>query len=256
MKKFIKTGTALMAASLLLSGCGGMPELTESQEAMIVSYSAGILAKRNRFQPEGLTAVFFPEEDETEEPKDPEEADTKAPEEPEEPVQQDEGAAGEPEEDVQQAEEPEGPAEPEDGAQAGAVSMEEALGISGMGISYNGFSVNSHYQEGDYFSLDASAGNTYVILNFNITNQTAEPALCDILSKQPIFTLGIEDGQGFGNEVTVLGNDLSTYSAEVGPGGTETAILLFEVPEEAAQSISSISLRVDVDGNGNYIALE
>ncbi len=48
MKKFIKMGTALVAAAFLLTGCGDeMAVLTESEEAVIVNYSAGTLAKHN-----------------------------------------------------------------------------------------------------------------------------------------------------------------------------------------------------------------
>lgn len=68
MKKFIKTGIALTAAAMFLSGCGeGLMVMNEKEEAIVVSYSAGALAKRNRYQPEGLTAVYQGEEDEAEE---------------------------------------------------------------------------------------------------------------------------------------------------------------------------------------------
>ena len=71
MKKFITRGIALAAAAMFLTGCGdGMPIMSEAEEAIVISYSAGVLAKRNRYQPEGLTAVYEGEEDEEEESAD------------------------------------------------------------------------------------------------------------------------------------------------------------------------------------------
>ena len=68
MKKFIKMGTALVAAAFLLTGCGDeMAVLTESEEAVIVNYSAGTLAKHNSHQQEGMSAVYPKEEEEEEE---------------------------------------------------------------------------------------------------------------------------------------------------------------------------------------------
>ena len=67
MKKFIKMGTALVAAAFLLTGCGDeMAVLTESEEAVIVNYSAGTLAKHNSHPQEGMSAVYPKEEEEEE----------------------------------------------------------------------------------------------------------------------------------------------------------------------------------------------
>ena len=65
MKKFIKQGSALVAAAILLAGCGEeMVPLTESEALVIVNYSAGTLAKHNRHQQEGMAAVYPKEEEE------------------------------------------------------------------------------------------------------------------------------------------------------------------------------------------------
>lgn len=56
MKNVMKIGTALVAAAMLLAGCGdSMMPLTEDEESTVVNYSAGILAKHNSFQQEGMT---------------------------------------------------------------------------------------------------------------------------------------------------------------------------------------------------------
>ncbi len=258
MKKFIKTGIALTAAAMVMSGCGeGLMVMNEKEEAIVVSYSAGALAKRNRYQPEGLTAVYQGEEEDSaeEEPKKPAEAkapeeedaaDTKAPEE--------EGAAeleAPDSEGAQGANALEG-----EGGQEASASLTDALGIEGIQFSYQDYFVSDTYQQGDYYILNAGQGNAFVILNFNITNGTAGEAPCDILSRKPIFTLDVGEGSGVRNEVTMLENDLSTYKGSIGPGQTETAVLLFKVPQDKAEALSDIGLSLLVDGAANSVAIE
>lgn len=248
MKKFIKTGIALTAAAMFLSGCGeGLMVMNEKEEAIVVSYSAGALAKRNRYQPEGLTAVYQGEEDEAEE------------EEPKEAAEKEEPAEIEaPEEKAQEpgsAEAPGGEAQ-EPGEAAASASLTDALGLKGIQVSYQDYFISDTYQQGDYYILNAKEGNTFVILNFNIANSGAGETLCDILSLQPIFTLDVEGEAGIRNEVTMLDNDMATYKKPVGPGQTDTAVLLFEVPKDAAEAMSGIRLSLLVDGEANDIALD
>ena len=54
----IKTMAAMTAMAMLLGGCGDAPyELTESEEDIIVNYSAHVVTKFNTDQKQGLTYV-------------------------------------------------------------------------------------------------------------------------------------------------------------------------------------------------------
>lgn len=229
MKKFIKKGTVLIAAAFLLAGCGDeMVVLTESEEAVVVNYSAGTLAKHNRHQQEGMSAVYPKEEEE--EPVVEEEVNKE--QEGQETEGQENGGQG-------------GQSETDSGA-SGGVTLTEALAVPGLEFSYKDYSVSNNYKQGEYFSLDAAEGNTFVILNVNMTNTGTEAVSCDLLGKQPIFTLKINEEAGVKNEVTMLENDLSTYIGTLEPGQTAAGILLFEVSAETAESISSIQLSVQM----------
>ena len=140
--------------------------------------------------------------------------------------------------------------------EAGQLTLSEALAVSGVEVSYKDYSVSSSYKQGEYFSLDAAAGNTFLIMNMNITNTGSQAVDCDLLTKQPIFTLKLNQGAGVKNEVTILSNDLSTYVGKLEPGQTDTAVLLFEVPEKTAESISSIQLSVQMNQKTNQIKLK
>ena len=237
MRKIIKKGIALAAAAVLLTGCGEpLASLTQQEEDVVVQYSAGTLAKHNSFQQEGVTAVYPEEEEEPEDPEQEEPKDEKKPEK--------EDSAKQPETDDNKKEESKKEKEPEIPGQS---TLTEAMEISGLEFSYKDYSIVSGYSQGDYFSLDASPGNVYFVLNINVTNTGNQAVECDFLSKQPIFTLKLNEEPGITNEVTVLSNDLSTYVGTLEPGQTEAAILLFEVKETTAENISSMQVSLQMN---------
>jgi hypothetical protein len=53
-------------------------------------------------------------------------------------------------------------------------------------------------------------------------------------------------------DVTLLLTDLSTYTGSIESGESVDLVLLFEVPEEEADSVSELAFYVDKDGE-NYI---
>lgn len=232
MKKFIKVGPALVAAAFLLAGCGDeMMVLTESEEAVIVNYSAGTLAKHNSYQQEGMSAVYPKEEEEEEEQSAEGEEEKKEPEA--------EGqASGNGNQGSQQ--------DSGGGESPNAVSMTEALAVPGVEFSYQDYSVYDSYKQGDYYSADAAEGNVFFILNVNISNVGTEAVPCDLLTKQPIFTLKINGEAGVKNEVTMLENDIATYTGTLEPGQTVAGILLFEVSAETGENVSSLQLTMQM----------
>lgn len=249
MRNIIKLGTVLVAAAMLFTGCGNpMVSLTEDEEAIVVNYSAGILAKHNSFQQEGMTAVYPEEESEETDEMD----ETEEPENKEEPEDKDE-----PEEKTEQSQKPE--EEPEDTSSeegSGQLTLTEALAVPEVEFSYHDYSTTESYREGDFFSLDASAGKVYLMLNVNMTNTGSKAVECDILAKQPSFILSLNGEAGITNEMTMLTNDLSVYKGTLDPGQTEATILLFEVSQETAENITSMQLSALINGNTNEIILK
>ena len=273
MKNVMKIGTALVAAAMLLAGCGdSMMPLTEDEESTVVNYSAGILAKHNSFQQEGMTAVYPEEEDEPEEEEEseerekPDDADDsddadekKKPDDAEKADGSDDAEKPDGEEKTDKDKSPDkeeaakGEAADEE---AGPLTLTKALSVPKVEFSYHDYSTASNYKQGESFSLDASAGNVYVMLNINMTNTGSQAAECDVLSKQPTFTLSLNGEAGVLNEMTMLTNDLSTYKGVLDPGQTEATILLFEVPQKTAENISTIQLSAQINGKTSEIILK
>lgn len=231
MKGFMKKGAVIIVAGMLLTGCGEeLTTLTESEEAVIVNYSAGTLAKFNKRQQDGMTAVALKEETETDE--------TTVSEENEQTDEQ-EKQESQDKQDADTVDAQEG--EPE-------VSLNQALGLTGVEIKYTGYEISSSYEESDYFSMAATEGKTYFVMKFNLTNTGSEEVKCDILNQKPIFTLSLNGTSARKNEVTLLQNDLSTYSASLAPGAVTEAVLIFEVPVGETTEITSVQADVQVNG--------
>lgn len=246
MKGSIRRGMVLVIMAVFLTGCGDeMFPLTEGEEAIIVNYSAGTLAKHNRRQQEGLTMVVPKEEEEEEAIPEPEEETKEEVKEEEQDTEETKDSSDDP-----------AKTETEEEETVEQVTLTEALAISGMEFSYRDCSATGHYQQGEAYSLDAAAGNTYLMLNFNITNTGSDASDCDVIAKQPVFTLKVGDNPGVQNLFTLLENDLSTYSAAIEPGQTVAAVLLFEVPESVAENTSDLQLELQMNGNTSEIKMK
>ena len=139
---------------------------------------------------------------------------------------------------------------------SGQLTLTEALAVPEIEFSYHDYSTTESYSQGDFFSLNASPGKVYLMLNVNMTNTGSKPAECDILAKQPTFILSLNGEAGISNEMTMLTNDLSVYKGTLDPGQTEATILLFEVAKESAENISTIQLSAQINGNTNEIILK
>ena len=75
----IKMMAAVMAATMLLGGCGdALYDLTDDEENVIVNYAAHIVTKYNTYQREGLTYVSPEEPEKTQETQDASETGTAA----------------------------------------------------------------------------------------------------------------------------------------------------------------------------------
>lgn len=232
MKGFMKKGAVIMAAGMLLTGCGEeMTALTESEEAVIVNYSAGTVGKFNKRQMDGLTAVV---------PKEEELVSQEEEQIQEKPIQEEQTQ----EQQTQEQEENTGTSRQEEPE----MSLTQILGIPGVEFVYTGYELSNNYEESDYFSMAAPEGSTYFVMKYTITNTGSEEAACDILSRKAEFTLSLNGASSCRNEVTMLPNDLSTYMADLAPGETAEAVLIFEVPIEQTAEITSVQAGVQIDG--------
>lgn len=237
-KKRVMAIPICMIGIMLLGGCGAEPYvLTEQEEAVIVNYSASVVAKFNTYQKDGLTYLIAEDtetEEETQETEISVESET-------------EEVAGTDASKGESGSETGTEVTEETGQQA---TMNEVFGAGGLDIVYTGNEIKDNYVEGNVYSVEADAGKSYLILNFDIANGSENDIELDNLTNAPVFevTFTGEDGKGVKAAAysTILLNDFSTYLDTIPAGETKQAVLLFKIPDTVT-SADALKLQVELN---------
>lgn len=126
----------------------------------------------------------------------------------------------------------------------------EGLGLSGANISYKKYVVGAAYPQGDLvLSVPANPGEKVVAIEFEISNPTATAIVCNTASNKLVMKLLVNNEVGVSESFTILKNDLINLNkVTINPGATFTAAAIFILPDSKANSISSLSLSVAVNG--------
>jgi hypothetical protein len=213
-----------------------MYEITDEEEAVIVQYAAYALAKHNTYQKDGLVNInedlLYPEESDTEEQE------------------------SQQEEETQTAQEG-GGSQTDSVAEASTTqaSLAEALGHGeDLNFTYQGFSVDDNYKEGNYYNQEADPGYQFVVVRFTMSNPTDGAVTVDNLTAGVSFSLAV--GEDWVKEKGSLAvKNLSTYSSSLEAGASEEVVLLFQLPADKAAALSDISLKAEVNGTTFSIIL-
>lgn len=130
-------------------------------------------------------------------------------------------------------------------------SLEEALEFpGGMTASYVGEKVCAYYPEdnGDpYFSLNAAEGKRLLVLRFSIMNSAEQEMELDMLSLGANFRITVNGEYTRRALTTLMDDDFATYRDTLSAGESREVVLVIEVEEDMAESITSISLDVKND---------
>ena len=234
----------LLLGCLLLTGCGEAPyELTEEEQQLIVSYSAHVVSKFNRYQKDGL--VYVP--DVKEEIVDSEvvlpEPETEVGEENTENMMPDNDGTV-PEAEV---EEP-----------AAKTTLNTVYADMGLNFTYVGNEVTASYMESDTYAVNAGVGKNLLVLKFNVENPTEEAIVVDNMSANHIFSAKyvMESGKSYNAKavMTLLMNDFTTYEGTLEPQTAVEMVIVFEIPAETT-SLEAVELKVEREGNFYQINL-
>lgn len=247
----------LLAACVLLAGCGSIPNLNAEQEEMISEYAVSLLLKYdadnhtrlvdvNHYVEAYNTAVRM--HDEAEEKY---YAEIAAEEEQrrEEALAQETLNAGYMESTKTVNITSDHYGKGSDGTGGAAVvdarSIEDFLNASGFSIQYGGYDVlDSYPEEGGeaYFSMDSTQGNDLLVIYFNVTNNQNGALHLDIFNQDFIFKLAVNGGNFSSNFRTLLEDDFSAYIGDFESGETKRLILVTEVKEGTV--IDTLGLRI------------
>lgn len=236
MKRKVCLGGAMLAVSLLFTGCSNeIPELSETQQAQVVDYAAGIVRKYNKNQSIKLKSL-----EETQQVVQAKLEAQKA---------LDEMMANKAKEESSLQPDPE--VAVVDTPQTIEATMESALKADGISITYSDYAIKDFYPDtadGMYFLMDATAGNKLLVVKFTAQNNSGADAMLDVIGTGSRFRVQV-NGETKKALTTMLLNDLANYQGTIPAGESEELVVVCEIPEEQEGSIESLALNIrNADG--------
>lgn len=232
-----------LVSCLLCSGCGtSLTGMSDAKEAQFVAYCSKIVAKYNTKQEKGISNVAKTtdtDSDSTDKTDTSEKTKTTASK------TTDSTATDSSTSQTTAATQATTPQ---------TVSLTDALKISGISFSYKDYLVNEDYQQNGA-DLSPSSGNSFLILEFQMTNTQSQDASVDILSQKPAFKATVNGASTAKNEQTVLLNDLTTYQGTVAAGSTQDLIILFQMSSDTLKNVSGVTLQLTTTSGTYNIAL-
>lgn len=227
-----KNITAVLTVLMLgigLSGCGEnqIPEMTAEELQMVGEYAAITLMKYDASRRSRLVEL------------------------PEESAPQPAGPSENPEPEAPPVTEPEeNITAPVSGGETeeSSYTMEEVMGLpEGLSVSYQDYELCDYYphDEGDYMAVQAVSGKKLLVLHFSITNSSGQEKSVDLLSGNTAYWITVNGDVTRRALVTMLLDDMTTYSDTIPGGGRAEVVLVVEIEESTEPASVSLKLKND-----------
>jgi len=251
MKKASIVCATALSCVIILSGCGsGIPEMTKEESNMISEYAAELLLKYDKNYVSRIvdTTEYHKELDR---------------------IAEEERKAAEAAAAEQARLEAEAAAAAEE-ANSSSVSqatvqtvssIEEFYQLQGVSIQYGGYGVYDSYPEqpeGEdlFFSLDATAGNRFLVLFFDVTNVSGADMEFNMIDLSPKLRVSVN---GSANKVPMLCSlpeELLTYKGGIGAGETVRTVVITEIPAQDTEVINTITLTLRGNAGSAQLPLQ
>lgn len=130
--------------------------------------------------------------------------------------------------------------------------LNDYLGLKGVEISYKDSVVAGEYPNDGtaLFVVEAEPGKQLVAVEYELTNTTDSDITYTIPQDGLIFRLKVNDSKNVMSFKTLLLNDFSNMkNFVIEAGQTKTAVIVFQIDEDDAQSLSKIEVRFGAGGS-------
>lgn len=248
MKRRINISLAIMLLVFLLTACGdAIPDLSDDEMKMVEEYAAQLLLKYDKnHSTEILTEDAKQAELDAMESKAKIALEIKAKKEAEEKAKEEnskennkDGSKGNSSETAESSE-------------PVYQDIAEFLELNGIAIDYSNYVVGDSYpvetQENDWQGIaTAGPGNKLVAFEFTVKNNNAEDYNLDMGAMKIKASVKVNDLMTKSPLTTLLMNDFMFYRGTIPAGQSENLVLLIELSENDAQTISSALLTVKKD---------
>lgn len=257
----IYIGLVVLILSTVFTGCGALvdlPKMDEEQTALVTEYAAGLILKNNEAFKSGLLdddelALEATKEAEARE------RERKIKEAAQQYIANSQNAGKKDKDNGDNSSGTDGGS----GSQSAPVeqsvdNVASFYGLDGFNVSYKGYELTDSYPSGGedmLMAMDASPGKQLCVINFDVTNTSAETSNFDMFYRKPNFYLVTDGGDKVHYQATLLLDDMAAYVGEIGPSETKQMVLVFEVDENVS-SFGSLSLNVKNDSERGTMKLQ
>lgn len=242
-QKYLVIGVVCMG--ILFTGCGNtIPDMTAEQQELISQYAANLLISYDSNQKSRLVDLTDTSEESTPENTtdavEEVEGSETLPEESESQEQLEENTENSAEDNTESITETES-------QEVSYLTIAEVLNLpENITLEYKNVVESAYYpidQTNEiFFSLDASAGNSLLVYQFVLKNQSQEDVYLDFFSQDISFRLQYTDGSKKKILTTLLDDDLATFVGDIYAGESLPLVIIVEVTQSEAQTLSADSL--------------
>lgn len=127
-------------------------------------------------------------------------------------------------------------------------SFTDAIGIEGMDFTCSTFDVCSEFQASKSFILTEESGKKYLILYIDGINNSSQDIDFSALGSRT-YNLSINSSADADSQLTILNNDLTSYSDVISAGDSKSFVLVFQFANSDVENITSLQLNVTSDGS-------
>ncbi len=245
-RKFLAV-IACVVMMLTLPGCEEVIPLTKDEEKIISEYSAHMISKYNMLQNEGYMFVMpLRAQEIMDEIRPPEPVEEEVPEENPE------------EENSEDNSENSGDNSSDSGKKTEEVdktvyfSLSESLGLDKINIEavYTGIEFTDRYD-----TVVPAPGKTLAVMHVALVNKTAADVPVNMIEVLPDINVTFNKTDTAHAELTILENDLGTFTGTVPAGDMVETILLFQVTDAENLTVNSLKLKVTHDDESYDVML-
>lgn len=242
MKKILLT-LILIFLSLFLFGCNEVIDLTDTENEYIAEYAAGLILKYG-----GYNKDFYSDSDKEETITTTQEITTEDSDVITEEVTTENDNILDNEGTMDSNNTTESAEDDSEVVDANQFDIAELISNKDFSIKYIEYHILQEYpsydNDGVFLVIDAPPGYKLLILKFRITNLTREEQSLNLYEKDIKYSITINDNKSAKAMLTILMDDLYTYSGDIPVDGSFDAVLLFQVSDEIANKINSASLNI------------
>lgn len=138
-------------------------------------------------------------------------------------------------------------------------TMNEVVTIDGVDIQSNSYEIVESYPSNGSelgMSMVAISGYKLLVMKFNVSNVTDGDIAIDMLGVESSYKAVINNSVKMNVQVTALLDAMNTWTGTLSAHSTEEMVLVFQINENDANSINTVSLEAGYGGNSGTIVIK